>query len=200
MNTQREKVLEWLKRKPLVRSSELTSNGIDPKTIQRMVHSGELLRIARGLYSDPYHIPDTYHSLAEAQRMVESGVVCLLSALSYHEIGTQNPSFVWMAIPNKAWKPNIESSPIEIVRFSGAAYSKGIEELVIESTTVYIYSIPKTIADCFKYRNKIGIDVAVEALKDVVNTQKTSINEIIHYAEICRVQKVITPYLEGMLG
>jgi predicted transcriptional regulator of viral defense system len=105
-----------------------------------------------------------------------------------------------MAIPNKAWKPNIESSPIEIVRFSGAAYSKGIEELVIESTTVYIYSIPKTIADCFKYRNKIGIDVAVEALKDVVNTQKTSINEIIHYAEICRVQKVITPYLEGMLG
>jgi predicted transcriptional regulator of viral defense system len=164
-----------------------------------MVHSGELLRIARGLYSDPSHIPDTYHSLAEAQCMVETGVVCLLSALSYHEIGTQNPSLMWMAIPNKAWKPNIESSPIEIVRFSGAAYSEGIEKVKIDNTTVSIYSIPKTIADCFKYRNKIGIDVAVEALKDVVKTQKTSVNEILYYAAICRVQKVITPYLEGML-
>ena len=99
----------------------------------------------------------------------------------------------------KAWKPNIESSTIEIVRFSGAAYREGIEKVKIDNTTVYIYSIPKTIADCFKYRNKTGIDVAVEALKDAVKTHKTSVNEILYYAAICRVQKVITPYLEGML-
>lgn len=199
MATKREIVLELLKQKPLLLSQELTYEGIDRKTIKRMTDSGELIRIARGLYSAADYIPDSNYSLLEAHKLVRQGVICLLSALAYYEIGTQNPSMVWMAIPNRTWMPQVENSPVQIVRFSGTSYNEGITEIDIENEAVRIYNIPKTVADCFKYRNKIGLDIALEALKDVLRQKKATVDELLYYAAICRVRSVITPYLESLI-
>ena len=199
MAAKREIVLELLKQKPLLLSRELTSEGIDRKTIKRMTDSGELIRIARGLYSAADYIPDSNYSLLEAHKLVRQGVICLLSALAYYEIGTQNPSMVWMAIPNRTWMPQVETSPVQIVRFSGKSYNEGITEINIENEAVRIYNIPKTVADCFKYRNKIGLDIAIEAVKDVLQQKKSTVDELLHYAAICRVRSVITPYLESLI-
>ena len=199
MATKREIVLELLKQKPLVLSQELTAEGIDRKTIKRMTDSGELIRVARGLYSAADYIPDSNHSLLEAHKLVRQGVICLLSALAYYEIGTQNPSMVWMAIPNRNWRPRLENSPVQIVRFSGKSYTEGINEINIDNEAVRIYNIPKTVADCFKYRNKIGLDIAIEALKDVLQQKKAAVDELLYYAAVCRVRSVIIPYLESLI-
>jgi len=199
MATERDIVKKLLEVKPLLRSHELTSSGVDRKTLKRMTDSGELIRVARGLYSAPNYIPDSHYTFIEAQKIVKQGVICLLSALTYHEIGTQNPSLVWMAIPNRSWSPSIETSPIQIVRFSGKAFDEGITEQAVEGETIRVYNIPKTIADCFKYRNKIGLEVAIEALKDTIRNKRASVDELLHFADICRVRKIITPYLEGII-
>lgn len=199
MGTEKEKVKKLLSQTPFLKTQEITSKGINRKTIQRMTENGELIKISRGLYCSPDYTPDTYHSIIEAQKMIKQGVICLQSALSYHEIGTQNPSQTWIAIPKGAWKPEINQLPIQIVRFSGEAYDQGIIEKKIDNETIRIYNIPKTIADCFKYRNKIGLETGIEALKDVIRNKRTTVEELVHYSEICRVKKIITPYLESII-
>jgi predicted transcriptional regulator of viral defense system len=126
-------------------------------------------------------------------------VVCLLSALRLHELTTQSPYEVWLAIPNNARAPRIDYPPIRVVRFSGAALSEGIEERKIDGVTVRFTNVPKTIADCFKYRNKIGLDVALEALHEAWNSKRCQMDELWHYASICRVSNVIRPYLESLI-
>jgi len=179
-------------------SGEITAEGIDTKTLTRMVRDGEILRTARGLYALADYTPGTYHSLIEASKLVDHGIVCLLSALSFHEIGTQNPPEVWLAIPRRARMPRVQEYPIRIVRFSENAYGDGIEQSIMDGVEVPVYSIPKTVADCFKYRNKIGLDVAIEALKDVIHGQRTSIDDLIHFAEVSRVREVMRPYMEAL--
>lgn len=199
MKPQRDKVLELLETSPLRNSNEFTSAGIDTKTLSRMVEDGEIQRMARGLYAAPGYIPGAHHSLIESCKLIGTGVVCLVSALSFHEIGTQNPSEVWIAIERGTRTPQVEYYPIQISLFSGKAYSMGIEEHTVDGVIIRVYSIAKTIADCFKYRNKIGLDVAIEALKDVIQNKRTSVDEILHFARICRVERVIKPYMDSLI-
>ena len=180
-------------------SKDLTSEGIDTKTLTRMVTDGEIQHIARGLYAAADYIPGTYHSLTEACKLVDTGVVCLLSALSFHEIGTQNPPDVWIALLRGSRIPQVNNLPIQVSLFSTTSYNSGIEERIVDGTTIKVYSIPKTIADCFKYRNKIGLDVAIEALKDVIMNRRVALEELIYYAKICRVHKIMMPYLEALV-
>ena len=196
---QQDQVLKLFSNTPVLRSHEITVSGIDPKTIQRMLAAGDIIRISRGVYALPDYNPESFYFFAEAQKIVKQGIICLLSALVYHEIGTQNPSLVWMAIPGRSRAPQIGSGPIQLVRFSESIYKEGIIERKIEGVNVRIYNIPKTIADCFKYRNKLGIDLAIEVLKDAVLNRRTSVDEILHFADICRVRNVMTPYLETIL-
>ena len=123
----------------------------------------------------------------------------MLSALSYHEIGTQTARRVWIVVSRRARLPKTTDHPIKVVTFSDEAFTAGIEEHEIEGFTARIYSAAKTVADCFKYRNKIGTDVAAEALREIPQTRKANANEILHYAEICRVRNVMMPYLESVL-
>ena len=199
MKTQREIVAELLGSTPLMSSREFSSQGIDTKTLTRMVDEGEIQRIARGLYTATDYIPGTHHSLIESCKLIDTSVVCLLSALSFHEIGTQNPSEVWIAVPRGTRIPRVSEYPIQISLFSGEAYSSGIEEHTIDGVVIRMYSIAKTIADCFKYRNRLGMDIAIEALKDVIRNKRTSFDEILHFARICRVEKVMIPYMESLV-
>lgn len=196
---QKQEVIKLLKKTPIIRSNEITAAGIDRKTIHRMVNNGDIIQIARGLYTSNDYIPGSHYSFLEAQKIVSHGVVCLLSALTYYEIGTQNPSLVWMAVSRRARAPQVTKHPIQIVRFSGKAYDEGIINQEIEGGMIHIYNIPKTIADCFKYRNKIGLEVALEALKDVIQNKKSTIDELIYYSDICRVKNIMTPYIESLI-
>jgi len=145
------------------------------------------------------YTPGAYHSLIEAGKLVNHGIVCLFSALSFHEIGTQNPSEVWLAIPRRACMPRVQEYPIQIVRFSGDAYTGGVERQNMDGVEVPVYSIPKTVADCFKYRNKIGLNVAIEALKDVIQGRRASVDDLIHFAEVCRVREIMMPYMKSIV-
>jgi len=140
-----------------------------------------------------------HHHLVEAALRVSRGVVCLLSALRFHNLTTQSPFKVWMAIDRKAHLPAAGGLPLRFVRFSGAALSVGVEEHILEGVTVKIYAPAKTVADCFKYRHKIGLDVALEALRDLLRRDRASLNEIWRYARICRVANVMRPYLEALV-
>lgn len=126
------------------------------------------------------------------------GTICLLSALRFHEIGTQVPHKVWIALDRRAATPRLEQPKIQVVRFSGFALTEGIESHTIAGVHVRIYNPAKTIADCFKYRNKLGLEVALEALKEGLRSRKASMDELWKYAKICRVAKIMQPYMEAL--
>lgn len=137
-------------------------------------------------------------TMAEASKRVPHGVVCLLSALRFHELTTQSPFEVWLAIGEKARLPKLDYPPLRTVRFSGDALAFGIEEHKAEGVDVRVYSPAKTVADCFKYRNKIGLDVAIEALRDCLRQRKATMDELWNAAKVCRMSKVMRPYLESI--
>ena len=195
--TQRERLIQLFDSTPVLKAATIASHGIDRKTIQRVVENGEILRIGRGLYCLSDYEVDRHHSYVEAQMLVRCGVVCLLSALSFHEIGTQSPRYVWLAVPRRSRLPKTGDQPLKIVTFSEPAFSAGIEQHELEGVTVKVYSPAKTVADCFKYRNKLGIDVAIEALRETVRHKNASPDEVLHFADICRVRNVVVPYLES---
>jgi predicted transcriptional regulator of viral defense system len=159
---------------------------------------GKVTRVARGLYVATDADVTEHHDLALAAKRVPHGVVCLLSALRFHELTTQMPHEVWLAIDTKARLPKLEYPPLRIVRFSGAALTYGAVPNTIEGVTVPITTPAKTVADCFKYRNKIGLDVALEALRDCYRTRNATLDEIWQAAKVCRVANVIRPYMESL--
>ena len=173
--------------------------GIRREQLGRLVRLGKIERIGPGLYS----LPDTdfgqYQGLVESAIHVPHAVVCLLSALRFHEIGTQEPFEVWVAIDRKARRPQVAYPPLRVMRFSGKALTAGVEEHVVEGVTLRVYSAAKTVADCFKYRNKVGLDVAMEALRDCLRQRKCTVDDLWRYATICRVTNVMRPYLEAMV-
>jgi predicted transcriptional regulator of viral defense system len=126
-------------------------------------------------------------------------VVCLLTALRYHGLTTQSPAEVWLALPPKAWAPKIDYPKLRLVRFSGAALTRMVEEHTLEGTTVKVYSPAKTVADCFKYRNKAGVDVAIEALRDCFRGRRATMDELWAAAKVCRMSNVMRPYLESLV-
>ncbi len=193
-----DKALELAKTKGVLRPRDLDPYDIPRTYLSRLCNAGKLQRVARGLYVLPESNFTENHSLAEACKRVPKGVVCLLSALRFHEFTTQAPFEVWLAIGEKAWRPRVNNPPLRIVHFSQATLNAGVEEHQIEGVTVHIYSPAKTVADCFKYRNKIGLDVAIEALRECRRERRCTMDELWHFATICRVQNVMRPYLEAL--
>jgi predicted transcriptional regulator of viral defense system len=198
--TDRDRTPKLARRRQGVSSRELAQAWIHTQVLSRLVAGGELERIARGLYRLPQHAVTEHHGLATAAAAGPHGVVCLLSALQYHGIGTQLPSEVWMAIDRRARRPALRYPPLRIVRYTGAALTEGAESHHVEGREVRVYSVAKTIADCFKYRNKIGLDVALEALREAWRGRRFKMDELDRYAAICRVQRVMRPYLEALVA
>ena len=197
-STGRDRTLRLARRRQGVTTRELAEAGIHTQVLSRLVADGALERIARGLYRLPEREVTEHHGLVIVATAVPNGVVCLLSALQYHRIGTQLPSDVWIAIDRRARHPALRYPPLKIVRYSGAALTEGIEIHRIEGQDVRVYNISKTIADCFKYRHKIGIDVALEALREGWRARRFRMDELDRFAAICRVQRVMRPYLEAL--
>jgi len=191
-----DRLLTLTEQAGFVRAKDLEHCKIPRVYLQRLVASGKLVKHGRGLYGLPNAEITEHHSLAQACKRVPHGVVCLLSALSYHGLTTQAPFEVWMALDRTAWLPHVGNPKLRIVRFSGAAITDGIEETTIEGVSVRVYGVAKTVADCFKYRNKIGIDVAMEALRDAWRQKKCTMEALWRYAKVCRVANVMRPYLE----
>jgi len=192
-------IIQIVKRIGIVRPRDMDEYGIHRKYIQRLYNQGMLTRIGRGLYTLPETEPSENRSIAEACKRVPSGVVCLLSALRFHDLTTQSPYEIWMAIDNKARSPKKLGIPIRIARFSGKVLTSGIENHEIEGVPIRVYNPAKTIADCFKFRNKIGLDVALEALRDCHKSRKCTMDDLWKYAKICRVANIIKPYLESLV-
>ena len=179
----------------ILRSREVEEAGIPRQYLSRLVDRGQLVRIGRGLYRHPDHSVTAQHSLAVTAKRIDSGVICLLSALQFHDLTTQNPRVVWIAIGHKDREPSMDAVDLQIVRMSGQAQTEGIEDHEIEGVTVPVYSAAKTVADCFKFRSTVGKDVAIEALKDYIQRGGV-IDDLWQFAKICRVQNVIRPYME----
>jgi predicted transcriptional regulator of viral defense system len=192
------KVLELARETGILRPRDLDPLGIPRVYLSRLQKAGRLERIGRGLYALPSAELTEYRSLAEAAKRVPIGVICLLSALRFHELTTQAPFEVWMAIGEKAWRPRVEYPRLRIVRFSKAALSEGVEEHTLEEVPVRLFSVAKTVADCFKYRNKIGLDVAIEALRECRRQRRCSMDDLWHFAQVCRVRNVMRPHLETL--
>ncbi|MFN2183435.1 MAG: type IV toxin-antitoxin system AbiEi family antitoxin domain-containing protein [Anaerolineae bacterium] len=193
-----QQILEIVAEAGVLRPRDLDAHGIPRIYLSRLCERGLLDRVGRGLYVLPDADVSEHHTLAEAGKRVPHGVVCLLSALRFHGLTTQSPSEVWLAIGNKAWRPQVDYPPLRFVRFSERTLEAGVEEHSIEGVLVRIYNPAKTVADYFKYRNKIGLDVALEALRDCRRQRRCTNDELWHYAKICRVANVMRPYMEAI--
>lgn len=195
-----DKITRIAKGGGVLRSRELAKHRIPRMTLTRMEARGEIERIGRGLYALPGTSGTLNQSLVEVAKRVPKAVACLLTALRFHELTTQAPSEVWIALPRGAWRPRLEYPPVRVVRFSGPSLTAGVENHVIQGARVRVFGPAKTVADCFKYRNKVGLDVALEALRECWRAKKATIDDLNRYAEICRVRNVMRPYLEALLA
>lgn len=197
LETQTQKALDLAKRRGILRTRDIREAGLHHETLRRLCDTGLLEKVGRGLYTLTDAEITLFHDLAVAAVKAPEGVVCLLSALAFHEITTQLPHSVWMAFPRKVRTPRLGHPRLRVVRFSDPAMSEGIATHQVDNVSVRITNVPKTIADCFKFRNKIGLEAALESLKDGLKQKKCTRDEIWHYAKINRVARVIKPYLEA---
>ncbi len=186
------------KRRGMIRPRDLDELGIPRNYLGRLVQQGVLRKLQRGLYASSDAEISEHQSLIEVSQKIPKGVICLLSALRYHQITTQNPHEVWVALGIKAWAPKQGYPPVRLVRLSPKVLEFGAEVHRIQGQQVHVFNPAKTVADCFKFRNKIGIDIALEALRDTYRKKKASIDEIWVAAKVCRVANVMRPYLETL--
>jgi predicted transcriptional regulator of viral defense system len=182
----------------VLRSRALVKSGLSRQRIKELTDTGRLKHLGRGLYSLPDSEVTENHELAQIAARVPQGVICLTSALQFHGLTTESPWCIHLMLPRGSRPPHIEHPPVELVYAGGLTYQKGIEEHVIEGVTVKVTSIAKTVADCFKYRSKIGLGVALEALKETLEEKRATRAEIRKYAQICRVENVMRPYVEAL--
>lgn len=183
----------------MLHTAEAIRLGIHPRTLYAMRDSGILEPISRGLYRLADLPPPGNPDLVTVALKVRKGVICLISALAFHELTTQVPHEVYMAVEQGSEPPRLRYPPIRLFWFSGQAFSEGVEIHELDKIPVRIYTAEKTIADCFKHRNKIGLDVAVEALKIYRQRKPFDVEKILHFARVCRVERVMRPYLESLL-
>lgn len=188
----------FLKNGGILRTSEAIRSGIHPRVFYKMRDEGIILQISRGLYRlaslEGLNEPD----LITVSIRIPRSVICLISALAFHDITTQIPHVVHIALPRNVKSPRLDYPPIKIYRFSGKSLVEGIENKKVDGINIRVYSPEKTVADCFKFRNKIGTDVAVEALKLCMERKHSKPNDILKYARICGVERIMTPYLESL--
>ena len=189
----------FTKHKGILRASKAIELGVPKHVLYEMVKSGELVREAQGIYrlseSDPLGNPD----LVNLSLRVPRAVFCLISALYFHELTTQIPHSIYFALPRDVKTPKIQYPPIWVFHYSDESYKAGIVEHELDGVKVKIYDREKTIADCFKFRQKVGMDIALEAIKDYISQPKLDVHKLLEYAKINRVEKVIRPYLEALL-
>ena len=197
--TKREQVINFIREHSVVRPKDLTDVGLLRDYLYQLAQEGVIERVGRGLYQWPDRDLGRHHSLVELSKLAPKAIVALLSALNFHELTTQNPFKVWLAIDRKAWRPEISYPPVRYITMSSEALHEGVEIHMINGVPVKVFCPAKTVADCFKYRNKIGLDVALEALREGWSARKFTMDELLHYAEICRVKKVMQPYLESLV-
>jgi predicted transcriptional regulator of viral defense system len=198
MTPEEDQALAVIREMGLVRAADLEARGIPRGRLYRLARKGLVLREARGIYVARDHEFSAHHTLAQVSKRVPNAVFCLLTALRFHGLTTQLPAEVWVAIDEKARKPKLESPRLRVARFSGLALTEGVESHDVEGVEVRVYSAAKTVADCFKYRNKIGVDVAVEALREFSREHRGGATELAHFARICRVDRIMQPYLDGI--
>lgn len=192
------RLLRFARTHGLVRPRDVDRLEIPRTTLKRLVDDGRLSRRSRGVYTLPEHEPTEHTDLAAVAKRAPRAVICLLSALRYHEITTQNPFEVWIMIERTAWRPRIEHPPVRVVRASGAALTEGVVSQTIEGVQVHVTAPGKTVADCFKYRSKVGTDVAIEALRECWRQRKATMDEIHRYAKVDRVANIMRPYMESL--
>ena len=195
-----ERALRLARRLGVVRSKDLVLEGITRTALQRLVNSGKLKRVGRGLYVLAGADLGEKQTVIEASRRVPEGVVCLLSALQFHDFTTQTTRDIWMALPAKAWRPRNAGLPLRFVFLSGPALEAGIQEHTIHGVAVRVYSPAKTVADCFKFRSKVGLDVALEALREGWRMRRFRMDELTEAAKACRVWRVMGPYMEALVA
>lgn len=193
-----DRLLDLVNKRGMVRARDIRNLRIPTAVLTRLVRAGRLLRRSRGVYTVPEHEPTENTDLAAVAKRSPTAIVCLLSALRFHELTTQNPFEVWIMVVRKARQPAIEHPSVRVTRASGAALSEGVETHEIEGVEVRVTAPAKTVADCFKYRNKVGTDVAIEALRDCWRQRKATMDEIFRYAKIDRVANVMRPYMESL--
>jgi len=200
VSTQRAQALELLGARSMMRLRDFAAHGIGPETLARLVRDGIVVRPARGLYQLAAGSADARRTLAEAAALVPKGIVCLVSALQFHGLTLQMPSSIWMAIARTAWRPRIDYPPIRFVRFAGPALTEGIEHHRIESVAVPITAPARTIVDCFRYRAKVGIDVAMEGLREGLRQRKATSDQLWRDATKARVWSIMKPYVEATVA
>ena len=197
-DTHTQRVLGLASQKGLLRASDLDAIDAPRVVLTRLTAAGLLEKVGRGLYRLPDSQGSEHESLVTVATKVPQAVFCLLTALQFHELTTQLPRQVWIAMPRGSHAPRIDYPPIKMVQFTSDGYSAGIEEVERDGVKLRVYSSAKTVADCFKHRNKIGLDVALEALKDVRAKHRASADDLWRYAKICRVANIMRPYLEAV--
>lgn len=195
----RERIRKLARKRPLFRLSEAVSAGVHPEHVRRLTQQGELTRVGRGLYALPTLQVTEHHTLAEVAKRVPHGIFCLLTALRFHGLGTQNPREVWLAVDRRMGTPRVDFTPVRVVRISGNALTDGIEEHDVDGVSVRVTSPARTVVDCFKFRSKVGVDVAVEALRDYRRLRKGTADELWCQAERLRLAKVMRPYWDGLV-
>ncbi len=193
-------VLRLARRRGFITRREVIEAGIHTETLSRLIRTGALERVARGRYRLPDAPITEHHGLVLVAAAVPKAVICLVSALSFHGIGTQLPHEVWIALDRRARRPALNWPRLRVHRFSGKALTEGIETHRIEGESVKVYGVAKTLADVFKYRNKVGLDVALEALREAWRARRSTMDEIHRYARVCRVERVMRPYLDALVG
>lgn len=191
-------ILDLARHKGLLSPRDVEACGYSRMALSTLARQGKLTRLCRGLYALPDRPVSEHTTLAELASKHPNALVCLLSALQFHGLTTQSPFEVWVAIANKARAPKMDYPPLRIVRFSGDALTEGVEEHQVEGVTVRVTGVAKTVADCFKYRNKIGLDVALEALREAWNAKRVKMDDLWRCAQVCRVANVMRPYLEAL--
>ena len=198
--SQSDHILELARHLRVLRAADVREHGWSPQLLLSLHQAGKLQRVTRGLYGLPDAEITEHQTLIEVCQRVPKAVLCLLSALQFHGIGTQMPHEVWVALPQSTQAPALDYPLLRITRLRGVAYSEGIQTVTEHGAPIRVYSVAKTVTDCFKFRNKIGLDVALEALKESWRSRRVTMAELNHFAKINRVERVMQPYLEAVVA
>jgi len=196
--SQTERLLKFIRDHGVIRARDLAAMNVPRVVLQRLAKRGQIARRSRGVYTSPDHEATRHTDLAEVAVRAPGATICLISALEFHELTTQVPHAVWIMIDRNAYRPKIERPPIRVIYASGESLTRGVETHSIEGVSVRVTNAAKTVADCFKYRDRVGQDVAIEALRDCLRQRKASPSEIYEMARIDRVAKTIRPYIEAL--
>lgn len=195
----KERILEIAGRLGVTTAADVEAVGISRNHLYELCKAGKIERSARGLYRIPGALSTEHGVLIEVAKRVPKGVICLLSALRFHDLTTQNPHEVWITVPRGGWRPQMDYPLLNLTYVSGESYAFGIREHIVQGIAIKVYTPAKTVADCFKFRNKVGLDVAIEALREVWRTRLAGMDDLAEAAKVCRVFTVMRPYLESAL-